>query len=184
MTTNVMVRDLDLAEPNAADTRRLDFVADGLPLFRGTQLAIDTTIVSTLHANGAARRVHEDGAALEATRRVSGRPGRARLVVLGVEVCGRWSLETKSFLSSLARAFNAESPGAGLATSLGVLFSCTTARSVGCLCLNSLGPEALMATVHRPTMWNGISDMPVWTRSDSFAVPCPMFLICDLDAFF
>ena len=62
----------------------------------------------------------------------------------------------------------------------GSLFSCTTARSVGCLCLNSLGPEALMATVHRPTMWNGISDMPVWTRSDSFVVPCAMFVICDL----
>ena len=100
MTTNVIVRDLDLAEPNAADTRSLEIVADGLPLFGGTQLAIDTTTVSTLHANGAARRVHEDGAALEATRRAKerrypelvGRPGRARLVVLGVEVCGRWSL--------------------------------------------------------------------------------------------
>ena len=34
-----------------------------------------------------------------------------------------------------------------------------------CLCLNSLVPEAQMAIVHRPTMWNGISDMPVWTRS-------------------
>ena len=54
----------------------------------GDQLAVDTTIVSTLHANGEARRAHEDGAALIAARRVKerrylelvGRPGRARLV--------------------------------------------------------------------------------------------------------
>ena len=52
VTTNVVVRDLDLAEPHVADSRRLEVVADGLPLFWGAQLAIDTTIVSTLHANG------------------------------------------------------------------------------------------------------------------------------------
>ena len=38
MTTNVMVRDLDLAVPNAADARRLEVVVDGLPLFGGAQL--------------------------------------------------------------------------------------------------------------------------------------------------
>ena len=112
VTTNVMVRDLDLAERHIADTRRLEVVADGLPLFGGAQLAIDTTIASTLHANGEARSAHVGGAALSAARRrkertypeLIGRPGRARLVVLGVEVCGRWSVETQSFLSSLARA--------------------------------------------------------------------------------
>ena len=44
VTTNVMVRDLDRAEPHVADTRRLEVVADGLPLFGWSQLAIDTRL--------------------------------------------------------------------------------------------------------------------------------------------
>ena len=108
--TNVL--DLDLAEPNAADARRLEVVADGWPLFGGAQLAVDTTIVSTLHANGEPRRVHVDGVAVAAARQrkerrcpeLVGRRGRARLVVPVVKVCGRWSQETQKFLSSLARA--------------------------------------------------------------------------------
>ena len=39
MTTNILVRDLDLAEPNAADGRRLEFVANGSLLFGGAQFA-------------------------------------------------------------------------------------------------------------------------------------------------
>ena len=35
---NQYVRDLDIAAPNAADNRRLEVVADGLPLFHGAQL--------------------------------------------------------------------------------------------------------------------------------------------------
>ena len=45
----MFVRDLDLAEFNRFDARRLDVVADGIPLFGGAQLAIDTTMVSPLH---------------------------------------------------------------------------------------------------------------------------------------
>ena len=45
VTTNVMVGDLDLSVPNAADARRLEVVVDGLPLFGGAQLAVDTTLV-------------------------------------------------------------------------------------------------------------------------------------------
>ena len=41
--TNVMVRDLDLWPPHRIDNRRLEVVADGLPLHGGAQLAIDTT---------------------------------------------------------------------------------------------------------------------------------------------
>ena len=71
VTLNMMVRDMDLAVPHAHDTRRLEVVADGLPLFGGTQLAIDTTMVSTLHCDGSARRgaAHRDGVALLAARR-------------------------------------------------------------------------------------------------------------------
>ena len=48
---NVMLRDLDLL-PQAADTRRVEVVADGLPLHHGAQLAIDTTMVSPLRRDG------------------------------------------------------------------------------------------------------------------------------------
>ena len=50
VATNVMVRDLDLAEFAGADGRRLEVVVDGLPLFGGSQLAVDATLVSALHA--------------------------------------------------------------------------------------------------------------------------------------
>ena len=51
---NVFVRDMDLAEHSRLDCRRLEVVADGLPLFGGVQLAIDTTMVSPLHRDGRA----------------------------------------------------------------------------------------------------------------------------------
>ena len=38
-----MVRDLDLVLQERVDGRRLEVVADGLPLFHGAQLAVDTT---------------------------------------------------------------------------------------------------------------------------------------------
>ena len=72
VTTNMFVRDLDLDVPNAArDGRRLEVVADGLPLFGGVQLAIDTTLVFPLHSNGSAWRGagDRDGVVLEAARR-------------------------------------------------------------------------------------------------------------------
>ena len=40
MTTNVVLRDLDVVLPNAADGRRLEVVADGLPLFGGPNLLL------------------------------------------------------------------------------------------------------------------------------------------------
>ena len=66
-----MVRDLDLAEPRAADGRRLEVVVDGLPLFGGCQLAVDTTVVCALHCDGSPHRGAEnlDGVVLERARR-------------------------------------------------------------------------------------------------------------------
>ena len=88
-------------------------MADGLPMFSGVQLAIDTTLVSALRCDGSAlpRSANVDGAALQAARRrkeraypeLAGPRGRARLVVLAGEVGGRWSEETRDFLNQLAR---------------------------------------------------------------------------------
>ena len=67
------------------------------------QFAIDTTMVSPLHRDGMARRAADNnGAALE--DELVGERGRARLVVLGAEVGGRWSGETAGFLSALSQA--------------------------------------------------------------------------------
>ena len=105
---------LGLDQPGVADARRLEVVADGLPLFGGAQLAVDATLVSALRSDGTARRRADqiDGVALMDARRrkertypeLVGHNRRARLVVLAVEVGGRWSQDLKHFVSQLARA--------------------------------------------------------------------------------
>ena len=110
VSTNVFVR--DLAAFNALDNRRVEVIADGLPLWHGAQLAIDTTLVSPLHGDGSARGRTADHSGLQEARRRKGRTypelageaGRARLVVLAAEVGGRWSEETAQFLRGLAKA--------------------------------------------------------------------------------
>ena len=114
MATNMLVRDMDLAAPSPNDMQRLEIVADGLPLFGSAQLAIDTKLVSVLHCDGSARArvANVDGAATVVARRrkertypeLVGQRARTRLVVLAGEVGGRWSGETRSFLSQLAKA--------------------------------------------------------------------------------
>ena len=104
---------LDLPVPQN-DGRRLEVVVDGLPVYGGAQLAVDTTLVSALHCDGSARRgaAARDGVALAEARRRKERtypelvqPGRrARLVVVAGEVGGRWSEEAISFIRHLAKA--------------------------------------------------------------------------------
>ena len=43
VSTNLHVRDMDFAEFNNLDGRRLEVVADGLTLWHGAQLSMDTT---------------------------------------------------------------------------------------------------------------------------------------------
>ena len=94
MSTNVFVRDMGLAVHHALDSRSLEVVADGLTLWRGAQLALDTTRVSPLRRDWTTRprAANFDGAALEVAQRrkettypeLSGEGGRAR--VLAAEV--------------------------------------------------------------------------------------------------
>ena len=133
--------------------------------------------MSTLHANGEPRRAHESGAALSAARRrkertypeLVGRPGRARLVVLGVEAGGRWSAETQSFLSSLARArarvLYLGSAWSRRGDSGGGPCSLAQCRAVAMSLLEVPGVRGgLTAIARRPMTWNGISDTQVWIR--------------------
>ena len=109
---NTLVRDLNVAV-SRFDDRRVEVIANGLPLWNGAQLAVDTTIVSLLTAAGEARSRRDPArpvALLEARRRKEATypellaSARCRLVVIGVEVGGRWGSEAASFLRLLARA--------------------------------------------------------------------------------
>ena len=110
--TNVRLRDMNLGIP-AADERRLEVLAQGLPCHGGAQLAVDITLRSALTAEGRPkpRAAVEDGAVAEAARRdkedaypelLAAR--RCALVVIAIETGGRWSKEAASFLEDLAVA--------------------------------------------------------------------------------
>ena len=87
--------------------RDMDFV-DGLPLHGGVQLAVDNTLVSSVRGSGEPRQgaATTDFVVLTQARRrkkktyreLTGPGARARLVVLALDVGGRWSAETKSFV--------------------------------------------------------------------------------------
>ena len=97
--------------PSAHDNRRLEVVADRLPLFGGVQLVVDTTLVSAIQGDGQPQRgaADRDGAALKRARRRKEttypelvQPGRAWWFC--VEVGGRWSQEARTFVQLLAEA--------------------------------------------------------------------------------
>ena len=103
------------------DDRRIEVIANGLPLWSGAQLAVDTTIVSPFTCDavpGSRRDLARPVALLDARRQKERtypgllllRSSRCRLVVLGVEVGGRWSSETADFLRQLARAKARDTP--------------------------------------------------------------------------
>ena len=111
VSTNVLVRDLN-THTAQHDERRIEVIANGLPLWNGSQLAVDTTLVSPLTAAGHPRRHQRQtaGAALRLARQAKSRTypeltgsGRARLVVLGMETGGRWSAEAVTFVRLLAK---------------------------------------------------------------------------------
>ena len=107
VATNVFLRDLNLGMP-LSDGRRLEVVANGLPGFGGVQVAVDATLVSPVRRDGTnrPRADAEPGLALqEATDHKRRRTetefrgaARCRLVVVALEVGGRWGDETEAFL--------------------------------------------------------------------------------------
>ena len=118
VTCNTRLADMNL-QVDRVDDRRLEIVANGLPLWGGQQLAVDTTLVSPLSGSGqpCRRGGRVQGAALALARRRKERTyaellrsERCRLVVLAVEVGGRWSDEAASLVRGLARAKAREVP--------------------------------------------------------------------------
>ena len=97
--TNMFVRDMDLAVPGVPDSRRLEVVVDGLPL-RGERSWHSTPhLCARCMQTAPPDAAQRDGVALQAAKRkkvatypeLVGPHSRAKLVVLAVEVGGRWS---------------------------------------------------------------------------------------------
>ena len=94
VATNILDRGLNLVAARH-DERRIEVIANGLPLWGGSQLAVDTTLISPLTSAGMPRRRRgrTAGVALAEARRARERTypeiaaaHRCRLVVLGLEV--------------------------------------------------------------------------------------------------
>ena len=121
VASNVMIRDMNLDSP-ATDARRIEVLANGLPLWQGAQAAVDTTLVSPLTRDGAPRpgahRMAGSAVAAAANRkRRETYPElavarRCKLVVVGIEVGGRFGAEAAAFLRKLAVARAREVPPA------------------------------------------------------------------------
>ena len=105
--------DLNIDNIQRQDDRRIEVIANGLPLWGGVQLAIDTTLVSPLTraSEPRSRAGRYAGAAVQDATRAKERTypallqtRRCKLVVLAIEVGGRWSQEATTFLRLLAQA--------------------------------------------------------------------------------
>ena len=119
VTTNTRLTDLNIQNLSRVDDRRIEVIANGLPMWGGSQLAVDTTLVSPLTRSGEPRSRGGTyaGAALQDARRNKERTypellqnRRCRLVVLGIEVGGRWSNEASNFIRMLANVRARSSP--------------------------------------------------------------------------
>ena len=118
-TTNTLLTNLNLDHIHRQDDRRIEVIANGLPVWGGAQLAVDTTIVSPLTREGQPRRragQYAGTALMEARRRKERtypellHSRRCRLVVLGIETGGRWSEEAARFVTLLAHAKARQAP--------------------------------------------------------------------------
>ena len=113
VTMHTRLSNLNIPAVQRFDDRTIEVIANGFPMWHGAQLAVDTTLVSPLTSDAQPRRRGGQyaGAALHTARRNKERTypelvgaGRCRLVVLAIEVGGRWSTEATQFLRLLAQA--------------------------------------------------------------------------------
>ena len=113
VTTNTRLMDLNIDNIQRQDDRRIEVIANGLPPWGGVQLAIDTSLVSpsTRASEPRSRAGRYAGAPVQDARRAKERTypeclqaRRCKLVVLAIEVGGRWSQETTTFPRLLAQA--------------------------------------------------------------------------------
>ena len=115
---NALLRDTNVTVL-ASDERRIEVLAQDLPCFGGSQLAIDVTLRSALGRTGEAQpnAAATDGAVLTQARvdKETKYPeiltsGRCHLVVVAIETGGRWSDEAADLVWQLAQAKSREVP--------------------------------------------------------------------------
>ena len=167
VTTNTRLADLNIHTLSRIDDRRIEVIANGLPMWGGSQLAVDTTLVSPLTRSGEPRSRGGTfaGAALKDARRTKERTypellrnRRCRLVVLGIEVGGRWSNEASSFIRMLAQARARSSPPALRAATTSALVSRWSALptqqplpSLPVFCLKIFPPTTTLTEIFHPS---------------------------------
>ena len=87
--------------------RPIEVIANGLPLWGGAQLAVDTTLLSPDTAAGLHMPPRRAGgrtaAAALLTAKRARESNRCRLTVIAREIGGRWSAEAATFVRLLAR---------------------------------------------------------------------------------
>ena len=54
VAANIILRDMNVDVP-LADSRRIEMLANGLPLWQGAQVAVDTTHINPVSTDGSAR---------------------------------------------------------------------------------------------------------------------------------
>ena len=96
--THVMVRDLDVLAPQPLDSQRLEVVAEGLPLSRDMQFAIDATLVSPAPLWWCCAQVQPTSTVLRCTALDTGMRALIRNLLARSRLVGaRWPEETNTF---------------------------------------------------------------------------------------
>ena len=90
----------------------MEVVANGLPMWNGAQVAVDTTMGSPVSADGSARPSAENRPGVPCRHAIRDKrerkywellaAGRCRLMVFAVEIGGRWDAGALRFLRKLA----------------------------------------------------------------------------------
>ena len=103
---NHFLRDLNVPVP-PSDSRRIEVIANGLPLWGGKQIALDTTVISALTGKGQVRG-RTAGTAFDEARKTKEKKYAelvesrcCHLPIMGFEVASRWSNETALFSQCL-----------------------------------------------------------------------------------
>ena len=119
MRERVPLRDTALAGIDPADRRHIEVVVTGLPMFHGTPVAVDATLISPLHADGtawagAAERSGASFARAESVKAVTYPElvdsSVLRLVTTAAEIGGRLNRQSLDLLDAAAAGKAAEEP--------------------------------------------------------------------------
>ena len=152
----VRLRDLNV-DAARQDERRIEVIANGLALWGGAQVAVDTTLVRRARPGAGSRTA---GAALLLARKAKERTypelrhsARCKLVVLALELGGRWSHEAANLVRRLARlrARAARHPGPAV-----VPFVCRWSSHLSFAAARAFAASLLLCHSRPLPMWTAI----------------------------